>query len=175
MFQMPRVQSALKMPTTAQTLRIVRKVHLYSGLFIAPVVIFLSLTGAMQTLNLHEATPDGAYQPAHWMLIAAQVHKNQTAVIPVRKAPASKPGLAVSAPVTVASAAPKPAPSGGMSAVMRYTHHLPMKIFFLAVSFALVLSTLTGIYMGYRYERKAWVVSAWLIAGVVIPVILLRF
>ena len=162
------------MATTAQTLRLVRKVHLYSGLFIAPIVIFLSLTGAMQTLNLHEATPDGAYRPAHWMLIAAQIHKNQTTVIPVRKAPPSKLApAAVSARET--SDPPKPAPGGGLSAVMRYTHHLPLKIFFLVASFALVLSTLTGIYMGYKYERKAWVVSAWLIAGVVVPLILLKF
>ena len=163
------------MATTAQTLRIVRKVHLYSGLLIAPVVIFLSLTGAMQTLNLHEATPDGAYQPAHWMLIAAQVHKNQTTVIPVHKPADKKPGSAVSAPPAEANAPARHVSDGGMSAVMRYTHHLPMKIFFLGVSFALVLSTLTGIYMGYRYERKSWVVSAWLIAGVVIPLILLKF
>ena len=164
------------MATTAQTLRLVRKVHLYSGLLIAPIVIFLSLTGAMQTLNLHEATPDGAYRPAHWMLIAAQIHKNQTTVIPARKAATSKPapaGSAVSAPET--SAPPKPAPAGGISDVMRYSHHLPLKLFFLAASFALVVSTLTGIYMGYKYERKPWVVSAWLIAGVVIPLILLNF
>ena len=162
------------MATSAQTLRLIRKVHLYSGLFIAPIVIFLSLTGAMQTLKLHEATPDGAYQPAHWMLIVAQIHKNQTTTLPVRKAPPSKL-VAAAGSAHETSAPSKPSPDGGMSAVVRYTHHLPLKIFFVAVSFALVLSTLTGIYMGYRYERKAWVVSAWLIAGVVVPLILLKF
>jgi hypothetical protein len=53
------------------------------------------------------------------------------------------------------------------------THHpLPLKIFFLIVSVSLFLSTLTGIYMSYKYMRNRTMVTALLILGTAIPVIL---
>jgi uncharacterized iron-regulated membrane protein len=39
----------------------VRRWHSYIGLFIAPSVLFFSLTGAVQLFSLHEA--HGKYQP----------------------------------------------------------------------------------------------------------------
>jgi hypothetical protein len=51
--------------------------------------------------------------------------------------------------------------------------HLPMKIFFLVVSVGLFLSTLTGIYMAYRYSRRRLLISGLLAAGVVLPLLLL--
>ena len=144
------------MPTNPRVLRLVRRVHLYSGLFLAPLIIFLSFSGMLQTMNLHEATPDGKYQPAKWMLVVAQVHKNQTTALSKKVA------------------APGPA-RGSLKDVMPYTHHLPMKVFFLIASVALMVSALTGVYMGYKYERNAWMVTAWWVAGIVVPVVLLRF
>ena len=143
------------MPTNPRVLRVVRKVHLYSGVFLAPLILFLSFSGMLQTLNLHEATPDGKYQPAKWMLLVAQVHKNQTVELSKKAAVAGPP-------------------RGGMSDVMRYTHHLPLKIFFVVASLALIVSTLTGVYMGYKYARRKWVVTAWWVAGIVVPLVLLK-
>jgi hypothetical protein len=54
----------------------------------------------------------------------------------------------------------------------RVHHPLPMKIFFLVVSIGLLLSTLTGIYMSYKYMRDRRVVTALLVLGVVFPVAL---
>ena len=51
-------------------------------------------------------------------------------------------------------------------------HPLPMKIFFLIVAISLFLSTLTGIYMSYKYVRNRRMVTALLILGTVIPLIL---
>ena len=47
-----------------------------------------------------------------------------------------------------------------------------MKIFFLTVAIALFLSTLTGIYMSYKYMRNRRVVTTLLVLGIVIPVAL---
>jgi hypothetical protein len=47
-----------------------------------------------------------------------------------------------------------------------------MKIFFLIVAISLFLSTLTGIYMSYKYVRNRRMVTALLILGAAIPVIL---
>jgi hypothetical protein len=54
-------------------------------------------------------------------------------------------------------------------------NHMPMKIFFLIVSIGLFLSTITGIYMSYKYTRKAWLITVLLIAGTVLPLLLLPF
>jgi hypothetical protein len=53
--------------------------------------------------------------------------------------------------------------------------HLPMKIFFLLVAISLATSTLTGLYMAYKFGRNKWVVTALLIAGLVVPLLLLPF
>ncbi|WP_433973899.1 PepSY domain-containing protein [Tunturiibacter lichenicola] len=49
---------------------------------------------------------------------------------------------------------------------------LPLKIFFLFVSIGLFISTLTGLYMSYKYIRNRILITAILIAGVIIPVLL---
>jgi hypothetical protein len=53
--------------------------------------------------------------------------------------------------------------------------HLPMKIFFLLVALGLFTSTVTGLYMAYKYGGSKVVVTVWLVAGIVIPLFLLRF
>ncbi len=50
-----------------------------------------------------------------------------------------------------------------------------MKIFFLLVAIGLFTSTLTGIYMSYKFIRNKLVVTALLIAGTIIPLLLLPF
>jgi len=50
-----------------------------------------------------------------------------------------------------------------------------MKIFFLIVSVGLFLSTLTGIYMAYKYSHNKWLINGLLAAGIVIPLLLLPF
>ncbi len=48
-----------------------------------------------------------------------------------------------------------------------------MKIFFLVVSVGLLVSTLTGLTMAYLYVRNKVLVTAALVAGVVVPAVLL--
>jgi hypothetical protein len=50
-----------------------------------------------------------------------------------------------------------------------------MKIFFLLVGIGLFLSTLTGIYMAYKYNQSKLWVTGLLIAGAAIPLLLLSF
>jgi len=68
-----------------------RQWHSYIGLFIAPSVIFFSLTGALQLFSLHEA--HGTYQPPAILEKLASVHKDQVlhrAIIMIRR---SRPRL----------------------------------------------------------------------------------
>lgn len=159
------------------TLRLFRKTHLYFGLFISPALLFFAFTGSVQTLSLHEAA--GNYKPPALLAELGQIHKKQTTVMPVRKPQdaaavghdagpgrngghpdhaAAQPGVSQPAP-TLAS---------------KQKQHLPMKVFFLLVALGLFTSTLTGIYMAYKYDRNKLLVTAVLIAGVITPFLLLK-
>lgn len=157
--------TTLQKRTSASGLRLVRKTHLYFGLFISPALLFFALTGAVQTLSLHEAA-GSSYKPPKLLAELGQLHKKQTTVMPVRKLEggahdAARPdhGAAGQPAVTLAS---------------KQKQHLPMKIFFLVVALGLLTSTATGIYMSYKYERSKVLVTATLIAGAVVPLLLLK-
>src|SRR5271170_5384422 len=68
-------------------LKYVRLTHLYLGVFISPALIFFAFTGALQTFSLHETTRGSSYKPPAWAVTLGQIHKKQTPIVPVRKAP----------------------------------------------------------------------------------------
>jgi hypothetical protein len=187
------------MSTSHAVLKLFRKLHLYIGLFISPALLFFAFTGALQSVNLHESTQGSSYKPPAWLAAMAHMHKKQTTVVPVRRPrPAEgavqdrpgqdragrteqgkpgghgKPGdneaMATGGTgpgaQTPASVAPSGPPPKG---------HWPMKIFFVVVSLGLFISTLTGVYMSYRYTRNKLAVTGWLVAGTVLPLLLLPF
>ncbi|WP_263358090.1 PepSY domain-containing protein [Acidicapsa ligni] len=144
-------------------LRFLRKVHLYIGIFIAPALLFFAFTGAMQTFSLHETTQGSDYKPPAWIVTLGQLHKKQTTVIPVRK------------PKPAANEKPAAGPQGQKTSSAPVKSHLPMKIFFLLVSIGLFISTLTGVYMSYKYQHNKLLVTGLLLAGIVVPLVLLPF
>jgi hypothetical protein len=161
-----------------------RKIHLYLGVFTAPALLFFAFTGALQTFSLHETTQGSSYTPPAWVVALAQLHKKQTPVVPVRKArPADRPdrtdrtdrGDRMAGDASKAKKAEQAAGAGKASDSPKPKGHLPMKIFFLVVAVGLFVSTLTGIYMAYRYNRGKLVVSGLLAAGIVAPLLLLGF
>jgi hypothetical protein len=155
------------MSTSHTVLRFLRKVHHYIGVFITPALLFFAFTGAMQTFSLHETTPGSSYVPPAWLVELGQLHKKQTTIVPVRKQKPPSPEK----PAADASQMPKPPEAPAP----KQKSHLPMKIFFLLVSVGLLTSTLTGIYMAYKYIHSKLVVTGLLLAGIVIPLLLLPF
>jgi hypothetical protein len=162
------------------TLKYSRLLHLYLGVFAAPAIIFFSITGALQTFSLHETTRGSSYQPPRIIAQLAQLHKKQTLVVPEKKPqPSAKP--AADKPVGDKSAADKPAnpiapaPRAPEAPPAKTKNLLPMKFFFLVVSISLLTSTITGIYMAYKYVRNKTIVTATLAAGIIIPILLTLF
>ena len=155
------------MTSSHKILKVARQVHLYIGIFISPAILFFALTGALQTFSLHETSRGSDYKPPTWIVTLAQLHKKQTTTVPVRKlrpADAPKPDT------------PKPdKPAAPQQPEPPQKSHLPMKIFFLLVAIGLFTSTLTGIYMSYKFVRNKLIVTAVLLAGILIPILLLRF
>lgn len=172
------------MPTSASTLKTVRQLHLYLGVFISPAILFFAFTGALQTFSLHETTKGSSYKPPAWAVTLAQLHKKQNievkkpAPAPVSMKPADgKPKPADGAPRPDKAGPPAPNQQAAATAMPtpKPKSHLPMKIFFLIVALGLFTSTLTGIYMAYKYNSNKVVVTGLLIAGIVIPPLLLPF
>jgi len=172
------------MPMSASTLKVIRQIHLYIGIFVAPALLFFAFTGALQTFRLHETTQGSSYKPAAWMVTLGQLHKNQTTDAPVRKprpaddaTKAEKPASDAPRHNKAAVSAPGPAPAS-MPAdplVSKAKTHLAMKLFFLLVAIGLFTSTLSGIAMAYKYNRNKFVVAGLFIAGILIPLLLTRF
>jgi hypothetical protein len=162
-------------------LRYTRLVHLYLGVFIAPALIFFAFTGALQTFSLHETTRGSSYKPPAWAVMLGQIHKKQTPIVPVRK-PASPPERSAEMksvperPQTPDAGSPSqvnPAPKQPVETVQPKPHNaMPLKIFFLLVAIGLFISTLSGLYMSYKYIRNRNLITAVLLAGVIIPILL---
>ncbi len=156
-------------------LSILRKVHLYLGVFTAPAILFFAFSGALQTFGLNDAARDGSYRPPHWLSVLAQIHKKQSAQLPQRKpgpqAAPSNPTTSVAEvrkkPVDSAQAPPPPERAA-------QHHPLPLRIFFLAVCVSLVASTVTGIWMSWAYRRDRYVFAGLFLAGLILPLILLK-
>jgi len=160
-------------------LKYLRLIHLYTGVFIAPALLFFAFTGALQTFSLHETTRGSSYKPPAWAVMLGQIHKKQTPIVPVRKPPA--PGKQADKdtaekaqpPIPQPALAEAPKPTG--EAAPKSHDPLPLKCFFLLVSIGLFVSTFSGLYMSYKYIRNRRLITVILLGGIIIPVLLTIF
>lgn len=142
------------MAPTQRSLKSFRALHLHLGAF----------TGALQSPDPHEAACGSGYKPAAWITGVAHMHKKQSF-----EAPAKRPtpnAAAVHARTIGAPARTDAKPST--------PDHKPwpMKAFFVLVALSLLLSTLTGLCMGWRYTRDRRH-GAILAAGIIVPALLM--
>jgi hypothetical protein len=155
------------MSSSHALLKYLRLTHLYLGVFIAPALLFFAFTGALQTFSLHETTRGSNYKPPAWVVTLAQIHKKQTTVIPAKKLPSDK------APSDKHRSASKPDSAPADATPEPKPHKtLPLKIFFLLVSIGLFVSTLTGLYMSYKYIRNRRLITVLLFVGTILPIAL---
>jgi hypothetical protein len=165
------------MSSSHKFLKYLRLTHLYTGVFIAPALLFFAFTGALQTFNLHQTTRGSNYKPPAWAVILAEIHKRQTPVIPAKKtAPPDKQAdksthEKAQTPRTPPTESPKPTGE----APPKSHNPPPLKCFFLVVSIGLFASTLSGLYMSYKYIRNKRLITVMLLLGIVVPVLLTVF
>jgi hypothetical protein len=171
------------MSTGHRVLKVVRQLHLYLGVFTAPMLLFFAITGGLQTFSLHETTRGSSYVPPAWLMSMAQLHKKQTTVMPARRVRPEVAAPSVDHPGGEAGAASPPnaqgdvraAPSSGgadNAGTKTKKSLLPMKIFFGLVALSLLVSTLTGLYMAWRFSRKPKLIGVLLFGGVLVPLLL---
>ena len=155
-------------------LKAVRSTHLYFGVFIAPALLFFAFTGFLQTFSLHETTRGSSYRPRYIFVKLANIHKKATLPAPPKPhgtPKAEKPGTATGE----SPDAQKPEPVQPQAPPPPQSFHWPEKLFFGIVAIGLITSTLTGLYMAWKFSRrKVFLVVAFL-AGAILPLILLPF
>ena len=162
------------------SLPLLRQLHLYLGVFTAPAILFFAFSGALQSFGLNDRSQDGSYVPPHWLSVMAQIHKKQSSELPQRRlAPAQAPAQGPSQTAGREShknAETRPPQIQVQTPPPRFPEHnpLPMRIFFLVVCAGLVTSTLTGLWMSWKYRRSKALLVGLFLAGLVIPLILLR-
>lgn len=49
---------------------------------------------------------------------------------------------------------------------------LPMKLFFAVISLSLLVSSLTGLYLAWRFSRRPGLFGTVLLAGFIVPIVL---
>ncbi len=143
---------------------LIRRVHAYLGLFIAPSVLFFALSGGLQLFSLHQA--HGGYHPPAFVETLGNLHKDQVL---------SKPDEHEGAPPGAAHAAGPKAPDhkdrddeAGPRAST-----LVLKWFFEAVAAGLAVSTLIGLWIGLSVTRTPRLSWGFLIAGAALPLLIL--
>ena len=166
------------MSPTHRLLRIARSIHLYLGVFSAPMLLFFAITGGLQTFGLHEASRGSSYTPPAWLASMAQLHKKQTVHVPLRRPRAPSAdliGAARDAPTGAIAGARAMTPGVGAaerSGAVPKANLLPMKLFFAVISLSLLISVLTGLYLAWRFSRRPGLFGMVLLAGFIVPIML---
>lgn len=144
----------------AQTARQLRRLHQYAGLFFTPAILFFALSGALQTLGLHENHGRGP-QPPTWIRWMASVHKDQRLLrsMPERAAQPPRPREGGDhGPSNQREEGPSP---------------VPMKAFVLLLSLGLSISSLLGATIALTNRATRRPSTLVLVLGATVPAILL--
>ena len=157
--------------TSAKTLKFIRLLHNYIGVFFAPTILFFAITGSLQMFGLQETSRGRSYVPPSILVHLSQLHKKGTLTLPQRKLDPSAsvkvdgPKANSKNPDTPKSVAPTP--------VSHAPNPLPIKLFFAATALALVLSTCTGLFMAWKYAGRKTLGIGVFFAGILCPLLLL--
>ncbi|NBB52605.1 hypothetical protein GVN24_30445 [Rhizobium sp. CRIBSB] len=138
---------------------LIRQAHVVISMFVAPSLLMFSATGAVQIFRLHESHP--GYTPLPIVEKLGRVHRDQ--VYAMRPPRPQRPAAA--RPAAPAAAAPKEEATPISKLLLQW--------FFCAISIALVISTALGIWMGLTVTRWKMASRIALIAGAVLPVLIL--
>ncbi len=160
----PRRQAAARRGGGPNPLSI-RRIHACCGALFAPAILVFAVSGALQTFDLHKARPESGYRPSALVQALSALHKDQV-LRPPRHGDDDHDKARPSAPRQAGKgdgAPPKSMPGG----------QLVLKWYVVAMSVALVVSTLTGLYMALQNRRDRLLVMAFFVAGVIIPLGLL--
>ena len=175
----------------------IRRIHAWLGVLFAPSILLFSLSGIFQIAGCHEG--EGSDEPASWIVRIAQIHMHQTASLPRKRAPRpTAPASSASTTTAPATTAPATSGSGGSSVIATAPAATttapigapagpspeargsgskpttgPLKVFFVLMSLGLIASTFLGLYIAFTSKRDRGLHVGLLVAGFVIPIVMM--
>jgi hypothetical protein len=141
----------------------IRRYHYYLGVFFAPMIIMLAFSGALHTFRLQEEKGWGSQPPA-WIEWMASIHKDSK--LPKAKAPEADHDEA-GPPAAAKAEAPKPKPKPPQ------VNKLPMQMFMVVMSVALLLSSFLGIAIALNSKATRRASLVMLALGTLVPLAVL--
>ena len=135
---------------------LIRQIHAYISVFLAPTLLFLSVTGCLQVYSLHEAHAN--YAPPPILEKLASLHKDQ--------AFRGKPPRPVGAGPAHAHPGPPRDKQAGLPPSV-----VVLKAFVFAAGVSLIVSTGLGLWMAINYTRRPRLFGLLLLLGAVIPLL----
>jgi hypothetical protein len=134
--------------------------HAYIGMFIAPMIVFFSLSGCLQIFDFHEA--HAGYTPPPLLSALGRLHKDQVfAPVAPRKPKVQAPG------------------GPGAAGVAEHAEDGPplkttlLKYLFFTEGLAVAATTLVGVIIGLKHAKRAKTSAIVLGAGIVVPLFLI--
>lgn len=147
----------------AARLRLVRQLHYWVAVFVAPSLLLFAVTGMLQLFGLHEA--EGSYKPVPIVEKLGQVHVHQKfALRPVRARPPQAPPTPAAGP---AAARPEPEEEGAPlgETLVKWT--------FLVMGLGMAVSSVLGVWMALSNTRQRRLAIILLASGTLLPVLVL--
>lgn len=148
----------------AQTMKQVRRIHHYIGVFFTPAILLFALSGALQTFRLQEEKGYGGTPPA-WIVWMASVHKDSST--PRDQGGERKEERPAPAQVERAK------PIAKTQSTARDPSRLPMQIFVALLSIGLIVSSLLGVMIALNNNTTRRMSIVMLVAGTALPLILM--
>jgi len=118
-------------------IKVMRNIHLYLGVFFAPLLMFFLISGSWQTFNFCDENKAAGYKPPAIIKSLSAVHTDQRWVDDER------------------------VPSS-----------VPFKWLVVLMAIGLLVTTILGIVMAFKYTRP-WIVWACLSVGIAVPCFLI--
>ena len=150
-------KSKVRKANPALRLALIRKLHVYASVFVAPSLLFFAMTGALQTFRIPDR-PDASVV----LQKLARLHRDD--VFAVKPARPKKPegAKAEGRPAAAPAEKPKADPSTEI-----------LKWFFTLTSIVVMVTTLFGLWMALAYNKDKLLLWIVLLAGAAAPVLIL--
>ena len=143
----------------ALRLALIRRLHVYVSVFVAPTLIFFALTGALQTFRI----PDRTDAPIVVQKLA-RVHRDD--VFALKPARPKTPAGAKAEGAASAEAKPAEKPKADLA-------KLALQWFFTLTSVAIAATAALGLWMALAHNREKAVLWVVMLAGIAAPLAIL--
>jgi hypothetical protein len=144
---------------------LIRQIHAYLSVFVAPTILFFAFTGSLQLFGLHEA--HGDYRPPALIEKLGKLHTEQRFAQETPK-DGKGGGKGDRAAPSAMAARDAERDAEGPPPI----RELALKSLFLAAALTLIASTLLGLWMALTLNRRKIVLALLFAIGVAAPVAL---